>query len=184
MHCGVKSQFLVIEDRGRNENDCNRAILRDHRTVLRMKPSGGLDKTSRMVTTVLRRVVAFSDRSGSRSSDRNFDRYDCNRTIFRGHRNVLCMRSSDRLDETLRMVHIIFTRVVTIIFESAKVQIVIEDQGRYSCSRATLRGYRTDLHMKLSGGLGKLSGMVTTFLTRVTTLSDQSGSRSSDRRSG
>jgi hypothetical protein len=71
MHCGVQSQFLMIKDQGRNDNDCNRTILRDHRTVLINKPSGGLNKTSRMVAAVLTRVVALSDQSGSRSSDQN-----------------------------------------------------------------------------------------------------------------
>lgn len=53
--CGVSPQFLVIEDRGRNDNDCNPAILRDHRTVFDMKPPGGLDKALGMVATVLTR---------------------------------------------------------------------------------------------------------------------------------
>jgi hypothetical protein len=116
-------------DRNPDRYDCNRAILRDHRTVLLMKPSGGLDETLKMVTTVLTRVVTLSGQSGSRSSDRNPDRYDCNRMILRGHRNpyALYMRSSDRSYKTTRMVHIIFAWVVTIIFESAEVWIVIKD---------------------------------------------------------
>jgi hypothetical protein len=116
-------------DRNPDRYDCNRAILRDHRTVLLMKPSGGLDETLKMVTTVLTRVVTLSGQSGSRSSDRNPDRYDCNRMILRGHRNpyALYLRSSDRSYKTTRMVHIIFAWVVTIIFESAEVWIVIKD---------------------------------------------------------
>ena len=160
---------LRFSDRNPDRYDCNRAILRDHRSVLLMKPSGGLDETLKMVTTVLTRVVALSGQSGSRSSDRNQDRYDCNRTIFRGHRNALYMRSSDRSYKTTRMVQIIFAWVVTIFFESVDVWIVIKDQGRYGCSRATFRGYRTDLRMKPSGGFSKLLRIVTTFLTRVTT---------------
>jgi hypothetical protein len=117
----------MIQDQGRNDNDCNRAILRDHRTVLIMKPSGGLDKALKMVTAVLTRVVALSDQAGSRSSDQNPDINDCDRTILRDHRTGLYMRSSDRLYETSRMVQTIFARVVTIIFAEAWVRIVIKD---------------------------------------------------------
>jgi hypothetical protein len=56
-----KITVSLIEDQGRN--DCNRTILRDHRTVLFMTPSDRLDSTSRMVTTTLTRVVAFSGQS-------------------------------------------------------------------------------------------------------------------------
>lgn len=129
MHCGVESQFLVIEDRGRNDNDCNRTILRDHRTVFDMKPSGRPDETLRMVTTVLTRVVTPSRRARSKLSGQDRERYDCNRTIPRDHRNpyASCMRSSDRLYETPRTVGIVLTRVAAIIFGSAKVKIVIKD---------------------------------------------------------
>jgi hypothetical protein len=76
MHCGVESQFLVIDNRGRDDNDCNRLVPRDHRTVLDNKPSGGRDRTSRMVITALTRVVVLSDQPGLKSSDRNQGRYD------------------------------------------------------------------------------------------------------------
>jgi hypothetical protein len=123
------------------------------------------------------RIEVFGPKSG-------MDRRCCNRTILWGHRIVLFMRSSERLNGTPGMVNIICSRVVTIIVGSARVRIVIKNQGRNGCSRATLRGYRTDLCMKPSGGSGKSSRMVPTFLTRVTTMSNQSGKRSSDRSSG
>jgi len=107
-------QFLVIADRGKNDNDCNRAALRGHRTVLDMKPSGGFDETWRMVTTALTRVVTLSDQSRSKLSGQDLGRYDCDRMIFRDHRTVPFMRSSDRLNEASRMVPIVFSRVVTV----------------------------------------------------------------------
>jgi hypothetical protein len=94
------------------------------------------------------------------------------------------MRSSDRLNETLGMVNIIFSRAVTIIFGSIWVRIVIKDLDRNGCSRATLRGYRTDLCMMPSGGSDKSSRMVPTVLTRVTTWLKMSRPRSSDRSTG
>ena len=48
---------LRIEDRDRY--DGSHMVPREHRTISYMKPSGGLDEKSRMVTTVLSRVATW-----------------------------------------------------------------------------------------------------------------------------
>lgn len=79
-----------------------------------MKPSGGIDETWKMVTTVLTRVAALSDQSRSELSGRDRGRYDCDHAILRVHRTVSDMRSSDRLDEVLRLVTTFFSWVVIV----------------------------------------------------------------------
>ena len=154
---------LRSSDRNPDRYDCNRTILRDHRTVLLMKPSGGLDKTSGMVTTILTRVVALSDQSGSRSSDRNPDRYDCNRAILRDHRTVLFMKPSGGLDETLKMVTTVLTRVVALSGQSGS-RSSDRNQDRYDCNRTIFRGHRNALYMRFSDRSYKTTRMVQIIL--------------------
>jgi len=82
------------------------------------------------------------------------------------------------------MVWIVLSGVVAIIFGSAKVWIVIKDQGRTDCSHATLRGYRTDMPNDALGPIGHVIEDGSDLSHAGDDMSDQSGSRSSDRKSG
>ena len=76
--------ITVSPDRNLGRNDCNRAILRDHRNVLHMKPSGELDKTPKLVTTILMWMASLSAQLGSSSSERETSRNDWSYTILFG----------------------------------------------------------------------------------------------------
>jgi hypothetical protein len=176
-------QFLVIADRGKNDNDCNRAALRGHRTVFDMKPSGGFDETWRMVTTALTRVVALSDQSRSKPSGNDRDRYDCDRTIFRDHRTVPSMRSSDRLNGAPRMVPIVFSRVVMVTSgRSGSDRDRRSGQKRLKSRNPSGLPYRP-VHDAF-GWIGQVIEDGYGLLHAGGSMSDQSGSRSSGRRSG
>jgi hypothetical protein len=79
-----------------------------------MTPSGGLDKSLRMVTAFFTRVAAcqISPDRGLRTEDR--DRDDGSHTVPREHRTILCMKPSGGLDEISRMVTAFLTRVALI----------------------------------------------------------------------
>jgi hypothetical protein len=77
----------------------------------------------------------MSDQSGSRSSDRNQDRFDGSHTVPREHRTISCMKPSGGLDETSRMVTTILSRVATWISLDLDRLEVVESH--------TLRGNHT-----------------------------------------